>query len=461
VGTSVGGFFSTLDLKTNTSAFEKGAKSLADVGKKAVGLKGDFKSMAQDIIGMTMKMGAAFLGLGAAMAKLGLSTSAKLSDLKSGGILAGGMNPLTFKLWTDAAKVAGASAEGFADSLTTLNDALQDLKAGDASKLEAMSKAWALAFGNSNFKAILDMSPEDRIKKIMTDLEGAKDKQQAYNVLRSAGLGGIADADIQARARNTSILKQFQFAQGSNMVTGSDIQTASRVDLLKNQVGQDFTNLFDKIGAEVAKGLEGPLKGILDWFANNKKSLEEFAKALGQLTTTIFDFAGKVAKLIFGDEGTLQGRHTASLFQDSEKVKRNMEAKAAVSAAFSSLKKTDFAKLDPYAIEEAMLKQMNDMTRQNLSGSPMLPWQVKTGDTFKDLFKNLSPEQLKTALNTVQVTAGSKGEGGRMTFNLTIGDQTKSLEVNAAWAAQLVKSLPGGISQTDKQILLQSLGATQ
>jgi hypothetical protein len=458
---SVGGFFATLDLKTNVSAFEKGAKSIAEVGKKATNLKGDFKSMAQDIIGMTMKMGAAFLGLGAALGKLGLSTSAKLTDLKTGGIMAGGMNPLTFKLWTDAAKVAGASAEGFADSLTTMNDALQDLKAGDASKLEAMSKAWALAFNNSNFKSILDMSPEDRIKRVMTDIEGAKDKQQAYNVLRSAGLGGLADADIQARARNTSILKQFQFAQQSNMVTGSDINTASRVDLLKNQLGMDFGNLFDKIGAEVAKGMEGPMKGLLDWFANNKKGLEDFAKAIGQLATTIFDFVGRLGKLVFGDEGTLQGRHTANILQSGEKTERNMKAKAAVGQAFTTLNKGDFAKLDPYAIEEAMLTQMNDLTRKNLSGGFKAPWDVKAGDAFKDLFKNLNPEQLKTALNTVQVSAGAKGEGGRMTFNLTIGESTKSVEVNAAWAAQLVKSLPGGISQTDKQILLQSLGATQ
>src|SRR5689334_13385567 len=111
---SVGGFFATLDLKTDTSAFAKGAKSIAEVGKKATNLKGDFKSMAQDIIGMTMKMGAAFLGLGAALGKLGLSTAGKLTDIKVGSIKAGGMDPLTFKLWGDAAKVAGGSAEEFA-----------------------------------------------------------------------------------------------------------------------------------------------------------------------------------------------------------------------------------------------------------------------------------------------------------------------------------------------------------
>lgn len=465
--TNVGGFFATLNLKSDTASFEKGAKSLAEVGKGVKEFKLSFEDLGKSVLTVSARMAAAFLALGAAMGTLGVMTGKQMASLKTGAFNAGGMNPIAFQNLIRAADVSGGSGQGLAADLATLNETLQDLKSGDAQKLMGMAPEFAMATGNSHLLDIIKENPEKRIQDLMKALEGAKDQQAAMNMFRRMGLGGLVDSEIGAnQTMGKSLSSVVDMMASRNLLTTSDVNLGAKTSAAANLVGADVDTTMQKIGSEINKSLEPFLETLDNWFKSHQKDLDNFAKSIGTIAQALFDFAGRIGKFFFGEEkGSTADRQSVSVssfFSNPLSALQKMQEGADLDNQIwfrihfpGDISDSVFNNISAFQIERLGLRAKNekDFALSNSQIKSLLP-----ADQYLEYMSTkASGSILGTPINGLGRSASDKS-GATIVFNIAGIHHERTLSPEDASRILSDAASKSGLSDADK---LQILGATQ
>jgi len=266
---NVGGFFASLALMTDENSFKKGIGVLtafADIQKKGI---------------------AGAVGLGVAMVGLGASTANAMTKLAATAKQLG-MNALTLDNWQNAVRLAGGDADSFTSSIQTMNEAFRNLKIGEVK--EDFIKATGMS--GADFSKLQGMNNDKRLRTIWGALEKVQDpgKQQAL-IQKIFGQGGV---DLFARMQNqgTTLGGLYSQAAAMNPNTQADYNAAIKGNQANESIAVSFQNTINKLGIEIEKSLLPSLEGLAQWLRDNKDSLTQFAKAVGDATAAVVSFFG-------------------------------------------------------------------------------------------------------------------------------------------------------------------------
>ena len=273
-----------LELKLDTSQFQKGAKEIASSTKK---IKDETSKSGKDIETSAAKASdginklmLSFAGL-FALLTAGKGVKQFVNDITQGdaalGRFAGtvGMSSKTLQGWQGAVESVGGSAGDAASDIRMLSDQLQGLAlSGDASKLATIGKIQAMSGKRINLMA----NPAEQLEQYNVALHALYQKNPAAEGYLSRQLG-ITDADnqllIMAAERVKKLRQEFEKFAASD----EDIQSAEkRQDLWAILIKQSaslgrsiltmLTPAILQAGAAVRDFLDKHGQDLKKWFAD-------------------------------------------------------------------------------------------------------------------------------------------------------------------------------------------------
>lgn len=273
----LGDFSLKLGLKTDTDAFQKGARAVDELTNNVSRLIGVAKGAAA--------VGAALTGIATVTSKV---ESANLHLANSLGI-----STKALDTWKTAAKIAGTDANGLIQGMAKLDEEFRAADRAEGPSADLITKLGLLGL---NYDDLKKMKADERNRLIMQTALGMENDQLAQDFV-SRILGGSAGQLFRAIKDGNQTLDQWLENAASRVFTDetSHNQALGFTEQL-NTLSATVQNLSALGGSKIAGELTPLLEEVNKFFKDNG----------GQIANQITGFAesiGKIAKALapFGE----------------------------------------------------------------------------------------------------------------------------------------------------------------
>lgn len=348
MSSSIGGFFATLGIRTDTNSFDKSKQSLDSVTNAVSRMMG------------TVRNASAVLGVLAITT--GKTATAEINLSKTIGLSTEALDK-----WRIAARIAGADANGLVSEMNTLEQKMLNLKQGNVDQGLATSLGF-LGF-DQDYGSFAEMDAEQRVKAIFDAAKKLDDQDFAVKLVGDI-LGQNARTLYLSEAVKTNGLDALlNKAQNINFVDSNQTQNAAEFFSEFQETTEAIKSLSKSFGSDVAKELTPIFSNINNWISENgddiKKILSKIASSVGFLVESyaepVFSFAGDIAS------GT--GELVGGIFQgDGEKADNGFfKIRDAFAAGWG-------AAFSPLTYEEQ--KTLNDFKNKGIAQSYKNKWQI-------------------------------------------------------------------------------------
>lgn len=279
---SIGGFFATLGIRTDTNSFDKSKQALDSVTNAVSKMMG------------TVRNASAVLGVLAITT--GKTATAEINLSKTIGLSTEALDK-----WRIAARIAGADANGLVSEMNTLEQKMLNLKQGNVDQGLATSLGF-LGF-DQDYGTFAEMDAEQRVKAIF-DAAKKLDDQDFAGKLVGDILGQNARTLYLSEAVKTNGLDALlKKAQNINFVDSDQTKNAAAFFSEFQETTEAIKSLTKSFGSDVAKELTPIFSNINNWLSENgddiKKTLTNIASSVGFLVESyaepVFSFAGDIA----------------------------------------------------------------------------------------------------------------------------------------------------------------------
>lgn len=310
MSSSIGGFFATLGIRTDTNSFDKSKQSLDSVTNAVSRMMG------------TVRNASAVLGVLAITT--GKTATAEINLSKTIGLSTEALDK-----WRIAARIAGADANGLVSEMNTLEQKMLNLKQGNVDQGLATSLGF-LGF-DQDYGSFAEMDAEQRVKAIF-DAAKKLDDQDFAGKLVGDILGQNARTLYLSEAVKTNGLDALlNKAQNINFVDSNQTQNAAEFFSEFQETTEAIKSLTKSFGSDVAKELTPIFSNINNWISENgdkiKESLTTIAEKIGIITDKIILIADTVIKPI-ADEVIENAKLVAEGLEekDYDKVAKGLNA---------------------------------------------------------------------------------------------------------------------------------------
>lgn len=310
MSSSIGGFFATLGIRTDTNSFDKSKQSLDSVTNAVSRMMG------------TVRNASAVLGVLAITT--GKTATAEINLSKTIGLSTEALDK-----WRIAARIAGADANGLVSEMNTLEQKMLNLKQGNVDQGLATSLGF-LGF-DQDYGSFAEMDAEQRVKAIF-DAAKKLDDQDFAGKLVGDILGQNARTLYLSEAVKTNGLDALlNKAQNINFVDSNQTQNAAEFFSEFQETTEAIKSLSNSFSSDVAKELTPIFSNINNWISENgdniKESLTTIAEKIGIITDKIILIADTVIKPI-ADEVIENAKMVAEGLEekDYDKVAKGLNA---------------------------------------------------------------------------------------------------------------------------------------
>ena len=288
MSSSIGGFFATLGIRTDTNSFDKSKQSLDTVTNAVSRMMG------------TVRNASAVLGVLAITT--GKTATAEINLSKTIGLSTEALDK-----WRIAARIAGADANGLVSEMNTLEQKMLNLKQGNVDQGLATSLGF-LGF-DQDYGTFAEMDAEQRVKAIF-DAAKKLDDQDFAGKLVGDILGQNARTLYLSEAVKTNGLDALlNKAQNINFVDSDQTKNAAAFFSEFQETTEAIKSLTKSFGSDVAKELTPIFSNINNWLSENG---DEIKKTLTDIATNIGLIVDKYAKPVIGFVGDV-ARGTSNL----------------------------------------------------------------------------------------------------------------------------------------------------
>lgn len=348
MSSSIGGFFATLGIRTDTNSFDKSKQSLDSVTNAVSRMMGTVRNASAVLGGLAVFTGKT------ATAEVNLSKTI-------------GLSTEALDKWRIAARIAGADANGLVSEMNTLEQKMLNLKQGNVDQGLATSLGF-LGF-DQDYGTFAEMDAEQRVKAIFDAAKKLGDQDFAGKLVGDI-LGQNARTLYLSEAVKTNGLDALlNKAQNINFVDSNQTQNAAEFFSEFQETTEAIKSLSKSFGSDVAKELTPIFSNINNWISENgddiKKILSKIASSVGFLVESyaepVFSFAGDIAS----GSGELVG---GIIQGDGEKADKGLfKIRDAVSAGWG-------AAFSPLTYEEQ--ETLNDFKNKGIAQSYKNKWQI-------------------------------------------------------------------------------------
>jgi hypothetical protein len=227
------------------------------------------------------------VGLAAGMVALATTTATAMSKLDAQARTLG-MSARNLDNWRGAVSLAGGDADSFVDSMVNMNEAFRNLKIGEV-KNDFIT---ATGMSGANFAKLQGMNNDERLRSIWGALEKVTDPQKQQALIEKIfGANGVQLFSL-LQAKGQTLTGNFANASSINPLTDKDYKAAVEGDKQQREITQNLEKQFQNLGLKIENALLPALTKLADWFGTHQKELDDFAKAVGDATTSLVSLLG-------------------------------------------------------------------------------------------------------------------------------------------------------------------------
>lgn len=283
MSSSIGGFFATLGIKTDTNSFDKSKQSLDIVTNSVSRMMG------------TVRNASAVLGVLAITT--GKTATAEVNLSKTIGLSTEALDN-----WRIAARIAGADANGLVSEMNTLEQKMLNLKQGNVDQGLATSLGF-LGF-DQDYGTFAEMDAEQRVKAIFDAAKKLDDQEFAGKLVGDILGQNARTLYLSEEVKTNGLDALLNKAQSVNFVGAEQTQNAAEFFSEFQETTEAIKSLTKSFGSDVAKELTPIFSNINNWLSENgdeiKKTLTDIATNIGLIVDKyakpVIDFAGDVAR---------------------------------------------------------------------------------------------------------------------------------------------------------------------